>query len=246
MSLAGKVILITGASKGIGAAIATRVARDGASVIINYSSDSKPADALVQTIGANRAFAVKADVSSVAGVESLVNATVKKFGKIDVVIPSAGVMMMKTVESTTESDFQKSFDLNVKGPYFLVQKAIPHMKPGSRVIFISTGVVHQSNVTPPYTLYAATKGAIEVMTKTMAKDLATKGINVNAVAPGPTGTDLFFEGKSEQVLNMIKSQNPYNKLGTPEEVANAVSFFCGSDSSWVNGQILMANGGQMV
>jgi len=121
MSLAGKVILITGASKGIGAAIATRVARDGASVIINYSSDSKPADALVHTIGANRALAVKADVSSVAGVESLVNATVKKFGKIDVVIPSAGVMMMKTVESTTESDFQKSFDLNVKGPYFLVQ-----------------------------------------------------------------------------------------------------------------------------
>jgi len=120
------------------------------------------------------------------------------------------------------------------------------MKPGSRVIFISTGVVHQSNVTPPYTLYASTKGEIEVMTKTMAKDLATKGINVNAIAPGPTGTDLFFEGKSEQVLNMIKSQNPYNKLGTPEDIANAVSFFCGSDSSWVNGQILMANGGQMV
>ncbi|KAF2665865.1 NAD(P)-binding protein [Microthyrium microscopicum] len=245
MSLADKVILITGASKGIGAAIATRLAKDGASVIINYSSNPAPANALVKTLGEDHAIAVKADVSTIAGIEELIKCSIDRFGRIDAVIANAGVMPMRTVGNTTEEDFDKTFALNVKGPYFLVQKAVPHMKPGSRVIFVSTGVVHQSNVMPPYLLYASTKGAIEQMTKFMSKDLGTKGINVNAIAPGPTGTDLFFEGKSEEMLNMIKSQNPYNRLGSPEDIANATAFFCGSDSSWVNGQVLMANGGMM-
>ncbi|KAJ9132112.1 3-oxoacyl-(Acyl-carrier protein) reductase [Pleurostoma richardsiae] len=246
MSLSGKVIIITGASKGIGKAMAQRLARDGASVVVNYNSDPAAADAVVSSIGTDRAVAVQANVSTVSGVEALVAAAVQRFGKIDVVIPNAGVMPMATVESTTEDLFDRAFALNVKGPYFLVQKALPHMAPGSRVIFVSTGIVHNSAVLPAYLLYGSTKGAVESMTKIMSKDLATKGISVNAIAPGPTATELFFNGKSEQLVNMIKSQSPFNRLGTPEDIANATAFLCGPDSSWVAGQVLLANGAAFV
>jgi 3-oxoacyl-[acyl-carrier protein] reductase len=246
MSLSGKVVVVTGASRGIGAAIAQRLANDGASVVINYASNSSAADKLVETISKDKAIAVQADVSTVAGVEKLVTCTVEKFSKIDAIIPNAGIMYMRTIENTTEEDFDKMFATNVKGPYFLVQKALPHMKPGSRVIFISTGINKATNVGAPYLLYASTKGAIDQMTRVLSKGLAAKGINVNAVAPGPTATDLFLEGKSEQVLNAITSQNPYGRLGKPEEIADVISFLCSEDSKWVDGQTIFVNGGTMV
>ncbi|EMR63282.1 hypothetical protein MGN70_005857 [Eutypa lata] len=246
MSLQGKVILITGGSKGIGRAIALRVAKSGASVVVNYSSDSNAANEVVSQIGSDRALAVKADASTVTGVSSLVDATVKQFGKVDVVIPNAGMMPMQDLEHTTEATFDKIYAINVKGPYFLAQKAVPHMPSGGRIIFVSTGIAHNSAVPPPYLLYASTKGAVEQMTRVMAKDLGKKGITVNCVAPGPTATELFFEGKSEAMVKGIASQSPFNRLGDPAEIAELAAFVAGPESRWVSGQVIGANGAAFV
>lgn len=244
--LAGKVALITGASKGIGAATATSLVALGAKVVINYSSDSSPADALVAQLGSDNAIAIKADASSIPSIEQLVRDTVVWAGKIDILVPNAGIALMKTVEQTTEEDFQRTYDLNVKGPYFLVQKALPHMVSGSRVILLSTSLCASSTITPNYLLYTSSKGAVEQMTRVLAKELGEKGINVNAVAPGPTGTDLFFKGKSEELIEMIASKSPFKRLGTPEEIAGAIAFLASEGGSWVNGQILRVNGGMTV
>ncbi|KAJ5577630.1 uncharacterized protein N7459_006594 [Penicillium hispanicum] len=243
MSLTGKVALITGSSKGIGKATALRLASEGASLAINYLSDSAAANSLVEQIGTDRALAVQADVSNLSDLDRLVDATVAKFGKIDIVIPNAGYLPMKNLERTTEADFDKTYNLLVKGPFFLAQKAVKHIPSGGRIIFVSTGVTAFSSVAPAYLLYASAKGAIEQMTRIMAKDLAPKGILVNAVAPGPTSTELFLEGKSEQVLKTIAGFSPFNRIGEPDEIASATAFLCGKDSSWMSGQILRVNGG---
>ncbi|KAK9358836.1 hypothetical protein V1504DRAFT_259118 [Lipomyces starkeyi] len=241
--LAGKVALITGGSKGIGRATALRLAQEGANVVINYSSDASAAEEVVKLIGADHSLAVKADAGNVAELERLVDEAVTKFGKIDILVPNAGVMLMKDLETTSEHDFEVSMALNVKGPYFLAQKAAPHMAPGSHIIFFSTTLCAASTVTANYLLYVTTKGAVEQMTRVMSKDLARKGISVNAVAPGPTGTDLFFRGKSEQVLKVIAGFNPQNRIGTPEEIADVVAFLGGDGSKWITGQIVRVNGG---
>ncbi|KAK9320490.1 hypothetical protein V1517DRAFT_329282 [Lipomyces orientalis] len=242
-SLAGKVAIVTGGSKGIGRATALRLAEEGANVVINYSSDASAAEEVVKIIGADRSVAVKADAGKVAELERLVTETVSRFGKIDILVPNAGVMLMKDLETTTEQDFEASMALNVKGPYFLAQKAAPHMAPGSHIIFFSTTLCAASTVTPNYLLYVTTKGAVEQMTRVMSKDLARKGISVNAVAPGPTGTELFFRGKSEQLLKMIAGFNPQNRIGTPEEIADVVVFLGGDGSRWITGQTVRVNGG---
>ncbi|KAG8529401.1 uncharacterized protein KY384_006038 [Bacidia gigantensis] len=244
MAFAGKVALITGGSKGIGAATALNLASQGASVVVNYGSDSASADALIAKIGdPQRSLAVQADAGSVSGVEKMVAATVEKFGKLDVAIANAGLLPMIDLASITEADYDKTFNLNVKGPLFLAQKAAPHMAPGSHIVLLSSSVTAYSGVSPAYLLYNSTKGAIDQMTRLLAKSLAPKGISVNAVAPGPTATDLFMKGKSEQVLNGLKSNIPFGRLGEPNEIADVIAFMCSSKSSWVTGQVLRANGG---
>jgi 3-oxoacyl-[acyl-carrier protein] reductase len=162
-------------------------------------------------------------------------------------------MDMRDLAHTTEADYDRHFNLNVKGALFLVQKAVPHMPPpssstlpGGRVIFMSTGICTFSLVSPGYLLYAATKGAVDQLVRVLAKDLATKGITVNAVAPGPTGTDMFFEGKSEQLLDGLRKQNPFGRFGEPDEIARVVAFLAGEGSKWVSGQTIRVNGGLMV
>lgn len=172
----------------------------------------------------------------------MVEETVRRFGRIDVVILNAGIMPMKTVETTTEEDFDKTFALNVKGPYFLVQKALPHMKSGSRVIFVSTSVIHASQLSPPYTLYASTKGAVEHMTHAFAKDLGSRGITVNAIAPGPTGTELFLKGKSEELIQSISKFSPFGRLGEPDEIGDVLVFLASEASRWISGQVILVNG----
>ncbi|KAI1768919.1 hypothetical protein GGR53DRAFT_476343 [Hypoxylon sp. FL1150] len=243
-SLNGKVAIITGASKGIGRASAIALARLGANVVINYSSDEQAAQealAAVKKLGTGDAILVRADVSTVSGVQSLVKQTVDAFSKIDVLIPNAGILPMKDLEHTTEEDFDRTFALNVKGPYFLAQAAAPHMSRGSHIIFLSTTLTIATTVMPGYLLYNSTKGAIEQMTRVINKDLGRRGILVNAVAPGPTGTELFYRGKSEELLKTIASFNPQGRIGTPEEIAETIVFL--AQSSWVAGQVIFANGG---
>lgn len=243
-SLSGKVAIITGASKGIGKASALALARLGATVVINYSSDEKAANqtlAEVQGLNSGEARLIRADVSTIDGVQSLVKQTVEAFSKVDILVPNAGVLAMRDLEHTTEADFDRTFALNVKGPYFLAQAAAPHMAPGSHIIFLSTTLCTASTVMPGYLLYNSTKGAIEQMTRVMNKDLGRKGIFVNAVAPGPTGTELFYQGKSEELLKTIASWNPQGRIGEPEEVAEVIAFL--ATSSWVSGQVVRVNGG---
>ncbi|KAL6231244.1 hypothetical protein BDW75DRAFT_220718 [Aspergillus navahoensis] len=242
MSLSGKVALITGASKGIGKATAQRLASEGASLVVNYNTDASSAQALVKDIGEDRALAVQADVSKLADIDRLVEAAVAKFGKIDILIPNAGILPMRDLEHTTEEDFDFTYNLMVKGPYFLAQKAAKHIPPGGRIILVSTGVTVLSNIAPAYLLYATAKAAVEQMARVMAKDLARNGILVNCIAPGPTTTGLFLNGKSEQVLNTVAGFSPFNRIGEPEEIANALYFLCSKDSSWISGQTIRVNG----
>ncbi|KAJ4364059.1 hypothetical protein N0V83_009514 [Neocucurbitaria cava] len=263
--LANKTALITGASKGIGAATALELSRLGANVVINYASDAAPAEALVAKIGSDKAIAIKANAGDVKEIERLVQETVAwsgSGGKIDILIPNAGVSIMSTVEQTSEEDFQKTYDLNVKGPYFLVQslpislesweedvgkgKALPYLQKGSHVVMLSTSLSVVSSITPNYLLYVSSKGAIEQMTRVLAKDLGQKGICVNAVAPGPTATDLFFKGKPQALVDTIASWNPFKRIGEPAEIAKAIAYLSGDGGSWVNGQILRVNGGMTV
>lgn len=210
-------------------------------MVVNYNSDSKAADEVVSQIGADRALAVKADASSVSGVESLVKRTVAKFGKIDILIPNAGILPMKDLEGTTEADFDRCMSINVKGPYFLCQKALPYMAEGSRIVLVSTTLCAASTVTPNYLLYLTSKGAIEQMTRVLAKQLGPKKIAVNAIAPGPTATELFLEGKPENVIKTIAGFSPQNRLGQPEEMAEAIRYL--ASTSWMSGQVVRVNGG---
>lgn len=244
--LTGKVAIITGGTKGIGAATAKKLIGLGAKVVVSYGGDATTAENLVKEVGAENMTAVQSDSGSVAGVEALVKATVEKHGKVDIAIANAGTLQMVDIAHITEAAFEKSFNLNVKGPMFLANKVLPHMAVGGRIIFVSTTQNFASTVTPAYMLYCATKGAVDQMTRTMAKDLASKGINVNCVAPGPTGTELFFEGKSDQLLKQIAGFNPFNRIGEPDEIADVFAFLSGPAASWVNGQIIKVNGGQYV
>jgi 3-oxoacyl-[acyl-carrier protein] reductase len=246
MSLQNKVVLITGGSKGIGAAIARRVANDGALVVINYSRDGSAADALVEELGADRALAILADVSNVSEIEKLVEATVSKFGRIDVLIPNAGIMPLQPLTAITEDLYEKTFSLNYKGPLFLAQKAIPHIPDGGRIIFNSTGICSNSALPAVYGLYASSKGAVEHLTRALSKELGPKGITVNCVAPGPTQTELFMKGKPEAMIKGISAQSPFNRLADPSEIASLYAFVAGPDASWVSGQVIGVNGASFV
>ncbi|KAF8316623.1 NAD(P)-binding protein [Clavulina sp. PMI_390] len=252
MSLTGKVAIVTGGSQGIGKAISIALARDGATIIVNYSLSRPPADATVQEIqaitgNASSALAIQANVGVLADVKSLVNQTVKQFGKIDILVCNAAKMYGNTsLRDTTEALFDEAFDVNVKGVYFMVQEAAPHITSGGRIILFSSSLTFNSQVPPLYLLYACTKGAIEQMARVLSKDLGRRGITVNTVSPGPTATDNFFEGKTEQLISMAKGWAPSGRLGKPEEVAGVVKFLCSEEAAWVNGQNIPVNGGGVI
>ncbi|KAI0766637.1 NAD-P-binding protein [Trametes elegans] len=244
-SFSGKVAIVTGSSRSIGAAIATRLASEGANVVINYVSNASAAQAVADSInqkGAGKAIIVKADVASHADNKQLVEETIRQFGRLDIVVLNAGVMECKRLADVTEENYDKHFNTNVKGPFFLVQTAAAHMTAGGRIIFFSTSLAHASTITPEYLVYASTKGAVEQLSRVLAKDLGARGITVNTVSPGPIDTDLFRNGKSEQQINFIAGLHPQKRLGTANEVSNVVSFLASDEASWVNGQTLLVNG----
>jgi 3-oxoacyl-[acyl-carrier protein] reductase len=210
----------------------------------HWSSDAAPADDIVKQIGSDRALAIKGDASSIIFIEDPVKQTMDKFKRIDIVIPNAGVLAINNLETTIEEKFDKCFALNVKGPYFLVQKAAPHMAAGSRVILLPTTLNIASTVTPNYLLYNASKGATDQMVRVMSKELAGKAIIFNTSASGPTATELFWRGKSEPMLKAIAGGNPQGRLGEPEDIADMIVILSREGSWWITGQQIPVNGGR--
>ncbi|KAH9115199.1 hypothetical protein AeMF1_010746 [Aphanomyces euteiches] len=251
MSLKGKVALVTGASRGIGKAIALRLARDGASVVVNYATNAASAQTVVDEIQAKagdgqRAVAIQADVSQYNECQSLVQKSLAAFGQVDIVVLNAGILHNLALAQITEEAFDRSIGINVKGPLFLTQLLAPSLKPGARIVFLSSSLTAMSSITPNYALYVTTKGAIEQLSRVLARDPGKRGVTVNTLSPGPTNTELFYEGKSEAIVNAIAHMSPFGRVGEPDEIANAVAFLSGPDASWVNGQNLRVNGGAVV
>ena len=239
----GKVAIVTGASRGIGSAVAERLARDGFSVIVNYSGSMDAADALVRKIGAGggRALAVKADVSDARAVSEMFETTVSKFGGVDVLVNNAGIMTPSNIADTDDASFDKQIAINLKGTFNTLREGAKRLRSGGRVINFSSSVV--GLLQPTYGVYAGTKAAVEAMTSVLAKELRGRNITVNAVAPGPTATDLFLKGKPQAVVDHLAKLAPLERLGEPDDIARTVSFLAGPDGAWINGQVLRANGG---
>jgi 3-oxoacyl-[acyl-carrier protein] reductase len=243
--LAGKVAIITGSSRSIGAAIAERLAADGANVIVNYVNGAAAAEEVAKRInskGVGRAEIVQADVSSVESTKALVEKTLQLFNRLDILVLNAGIMDRKVLSDVTEEHFDKHFDVNVKGPLFLTQAAAPHIQTGGRVIFFSTSLTISTTISPDYLVYAATKGAVEQLTRVLSKDLGQRQITVNTVSPGPTATPLFKEGMDEQRAQFVANLSPMKRLGEPEDISSTVAFLARDDSQWVSGQNIRVNG----
>jgi 3-oxoacyl-[acyl-carrier protein] reductase len=240
-----KVAIVTGASRGIGAAVAERLATDGFTVIVNYSGDAKPAAALAAKIDGSggRALAVKADVGNAAAVQAMFDQAEKTFGGIDILINNAGIMKLATVADSDEAMFDQQIAVNLKGSFNTMREAARRLREGGRIVNFSTSVVGTRLET--YGVYAATKAAVETITAILAKELRGRNITVNAVAPGPVATDLFLIGKSPELIERMAKMNPMERLGTPEDIASVVAFLVGPDGGWINGQVLRANGGMV-
>jgi 3-oxoacyl-[acyl-carrier protein] reductase len=238
-----KVALVTGASRGIGAAIAQRLASDGFTVIVNYAENAAPAEALVRTIeqAGGRALAAKADVSNAADVRRLFDAAETAFGGVDVLVNNAGIMNLATIADADDASFDRQIAVNLKGTFNTLREAATRLRAGGRIINFSSSVV--ALLQPTYAVYAATKAGVEAMTSVFAKELRGRDISVNAVAPGPTATDLFLNGKPQEVIERLAKLAPLERLGQPGDIANTVSFLAGPDGGWVNGQVLRVNGG---
>ena len=238
-----KVAIVTGASRGIGAAVAQRLAKDGFTVVINYSADSKSAEALAQKIeaGGGRALSAKADVSNPNAVRGMFDASEAAFGGVDVLVNNAGIMKLARIADSDDALFDQQIAINLKGSFNAMREAAKRLRDGGRIINFSTSVVGTKLET--YGVYAATKSAVETMTAILSKELRGRSITVNAVAPGPVATDLFLHGKSPELIERFAKMNPLERLGTPEDIASSVAFLAGPDGSWINGQTLRANGG---
>ncbi|MBN7575172.1 MULTISPECIES: SDR family oxidoreductase [Clostridium] len=242
-NLEGKVAIITGASRGIGSAIARQLSALGAKVVVNYSNNAVKAEEVVEEItkSGEQAVAIKADVSNIKDVERLFSETITKFGKVDILVNNAGVILYKLLSDVTEEEFDKLFNINVKGTYFACQQAMKHMEDNGRIINFSTSVV--GSMFPTYSIYAATKGAVEQITRQLAKEFGPKKITINAVAPGPINTELFNVGKTDEQIEAIRQMNSFGRIGEPDDVANAIEFLVSDKAQWITGQTLRINGG---
>jgi 3-oxoacyl-[acyl-carrier protein] reductase len=238
-----KVALVTGASRGIGLSVAERLARDGFTLIINYSESAAPAEALVRKIeqAGGRALGAKADISDAGSVRRMFDAAEAAFGGIDVLVNNAGIMTLAPVADTDDASFDRHIAVNLKGTFNTLREAAKRLRSGGRIINFSSSVVGM--LMPTYGVYVATKAAVEALTSVLAKEVRGRNITVNAVAPGPTATDLFFKGKPQEVVDRMAKMAPLERLGQPSDIADVVAFLAGPDAAWVNGQVLRVNGG---
>ncbi|MEO9773310.1 SDR family oxidoreductase [Roseibium sp.] len=238
-----RTAIVTGGSKGIGAAIALRLARDGHAVVVNYARDETSADEVVASIerAGGKACAVKGDVADPHCLTYLFDAGEASFGPVHVLVNNAGIMDNGPVGSVSDADFEAQCAVNIGGVFRGLRAASARLADKGAIVSLSSSVVGLYQ--PGYGVYAATKAAVEALTHVLAKELGSRGITVNCVAPGPVETGLFMAGKPEAVVERIRQMNPFNRLGTPEDIAAAVAFLTGPDGRWINGQILRANGG---
>ncbi|MDY0884766.1 SDR family oxidoreductase [Dongia soli] len=238
-----KIALVTGASRGIGAAVAERLAREGFTVIVNYAGSAAAAEAVVQKIEAagGKALTAQADVADPAAVRRLFDMAEQAFGGIDVLVNNAGIMAVTNLAMTDDASFERQVSVNLKGSFNTMREAAARLRGGGRIVNFSSSVT--GLLQPGYAVYAATKAAVEAMTSVLAKELRGRNITVNAIAPGPTATDLFLNGKSPELIDKLAKMAPLERLGEPCDIANAVAFLAGPDGGWINGQVLRANGG---
>jgi 3-oxoacyl-[acyl-carrier protein] reductase len=241
--LSGKVALVTGGSRGIGAAIASRLAADGASVVITYSSSKSEADQVVskmKELGTNAA-AIQANVSSEQDSKKLVAEVQKSFGRIDILVNNAGVFETKTIEEVDLDHYLRLFDVNVKGVIATTIAALPHIPDGGRIINISSGAA--TATMSGASVYSATKAALDTLTRVWAQDLGKRKITVNCVSPGTTATEMLQKGFPEEAKQMMISKTALGRLGEPSDIADAVAFLASHDGRWVTGHVLNCNGG---
>ena len=243
MATQTRAAIVTGSSQGIGAAVAERLAADGLSVVINYSSNAGPAEALVQKIegAGGRAIAVGGDVSKPADVAGLFSRAEAAFGGVDVLVNNAGIMKLAPVADTTDDLFDQTVAINLKGVFNGLREAAKRLREGGRIVSFSSSVVGLYQ--PTYAAYAATKAGIEAMSHILSKELGPRKITVNVIAPGPVATKLFLDGKTDDDIKPIVGRTPLGRLGEPEDIARVISFLVSADGGWVNGQVLRANGG---
>lgn len=241
--LNNRIALVTGASRGIGAAIAQRLGKDGFTVVVNYAGNAAAAEEVVRKIerAGGRAMSAQADVADADAVRRMFDSAETAFGGIDVLVNNAGIMMLAPLATADDANFDRQINVNLKGTFNTLREAAKRLRNGGRVVNFSTTVVGLK--LESYGVYAATKAAVETLTAILAKEMRGRDITVNAVAPGPTATDLFLNGKSPELVERMSKMPPLERLGTPEDIAAVVAFLAGPDGAWINGQTLRANGG---
>ncbi len=240
-----KVAIVTGASRGIGRAIALRLAQDKIAVVVNYAHRASDADDVVQAIEAagGRAIALQGDVANASDCARLFDATEAEYGGVDIVINNAGVIQPGTtmLADTDDALYERIFAINTRGTFNMLRLAATRMRTNGRIVNFSSSVIGLA--LPGYAIYAGSKAAVETFTNIFAKELRGKGISVTAVAPGPTATDLFMEGKTPELVERLGKMAPLERLGTPDDIADTVAFLVSPQGAWVNGQTLRVNGG---
>lgn len=238
-----KTAIVTGGSRGIGQAISLRLAADGFAVVVNYAGNVAKAQETVSAIQAagGKAIAVQSDISKPEDVAQLFATAKEVFGRIDVVVNNAGSMTMSTINGNNLDAFDKVIATNLRGAFLVLAQAAQHVEKGGRIIALSTSVIAKSF--PAYGPYIASKAGVEGLVHVLANELRGRDITVNAIAPGPVGTELFFHGKTDEQVSNIAKMAPMERIGTPTEIASAVAFLAGPDGVWVNSQVLRVNGG---
>jgi 3-oxoacyl-[acyl-carrier protein] reductase len=237
-----RVVIVTGGSGGIGSEVAQRLARDGMSVLVAYAGRKAPAEDVVSAIveAGGMATSFQADVAEQSDVAALFDAAELNYGGVDVVVNAAGIMLLSPLVDLDMEVFDRMVRINLRGTFVVGREAARRVRPGGAIINFSSSV--QRIARPNYTAYAATKGAVDATTLILAKELRGRNITVNSVAPGPTATPLFLDGKDQETIDRMSSEAPLERLGTPADIAEVVAFLAGP-ARWVNGQIIYANGG---
>ncbi|MBS0028606.1 SDR family oxidoreductase [Chitinophaga sp. 22321] len=242
-TLKDKIILVTGSSRGIGATIARQLAAAGAKVIVNYAGGKDAAQQVVNDIlqDGGDAIALQADVSKGDEVKALFDAAMEHYGRIDVLVNNAGIMINKLIKDTTDEEFTRQFDINVRGTFNTMREAATRLSDNGSIINFSTSV--NRIMLPTYGTYVASKAAVEQLTRVFSKEVGARGINVNSVSPGPTNTALFTNGKSDELMARLASLSAFNRIGEPEDIARVVVFLASDDAKWISAQNIGANGG---